>query len=245
MRRAPEFPERNWKMKLITICLSYFNQNEILKKHIKAWKSFPAAAKERLNFSVIDDHSKIPAVEVLNDIDLSDIDLSIYRVEDDIFCNMSGVKNLSAKVCETEWMLELDMDTMASAESVEKMLKKAEGSGKGEAFRFNRRVEDSQHEKNDIVHPFVCLIRKDDFWRAGGCDEDFAGSYGYTDAGFWHKSKDLITVEECRDIYLDYLPEGNSEIVRNTKRNHKLLKSKKKSGKWSTDYIRFKWKKVL
>jgi len=180
----------------------------------------------------------------LRNIDLSDIDLSIYRVEDDIFCNMSGVKNLSAKVCQTEWMLELDMDTMISAESAVKMLKKAEDSGKGAAFRFNRRVEDSRHEKHNICHPFVCLIRKEDFWRAGGCDEDFAGSYGFTDAGFWHKSKDLIRVEECRDIYLDYLPEGNSDIVRDTKRNYKLLKTKKNSGDWSTDYIRFKWKKV-
>ena len=232
-------------MKLITVTLSYFNQNELLKMHVKEWKSFPVAIKDRLKFSIIDDHSNVPADEVLKDVDLSDIEVSIYRVEDDIFCNMSGVKNLSAKVCRTEWMLELDMDTMVLTEAAGEMLKKAEESDSGMAYRFNRRVEDTGHEKHNVCHPFVCLIRKEDFWRAGGCDKDFAGSYGFTDAGFWHKSRDLIRVEECRDIYLDYLPEGNSEIIRDTRRNYKLLKSKKKSGAWSTDYIRFKWKQVI
>jgi len=231
-------------MKQLTINLSFYNQNEILKKHVMEWKSFPVSVKDSLKFSIIDDHSKVPAEEVLKDMDVSDLDISIYRVEDDLYCNIAGARNLGAKECRTEWMLILDMDTLVSSEAAVEMLKKAEDSGPGVAYKFNRRVEDTGHEKHHVVHPAVCLIRKEDYWRAGGCDEDFVGNYGFTDPSFWHKSQGLIRVEECREIYLDYIPEGQADINRDRKKNSKLFKSKKKSGAWSTDYIRFKWRKI-
>jgi len=231
-------------MKRLTVNLSFYNQSETLIKHIHKWKAFPDNVKEKVSFFIIDDCSKTPAEEVVKDMDVSGLDISIYRVEEDLYCNIAGARNLGAKECRTEWMLILDMDTLVSSETVVQMLNKAEDSGQGLAYRFNRRVEDAGHEKHHVVHPAVCLIRKEDYWRAGGCDEDFVGNYGFTDPSFWHRSKDLIRVEECRDIYLDYLPEGQADINRDRKKNGKLFRSKKKSGAWSTDYIRFRWKKV-
>ena len=231
-------------MKLITIQLSFYNQSEILKRHIRQWSAFPDSVKEKFSAFIMDDCSKTPADEVLAAMDLSGLDISIYRVEEDLYCNIAGVRNLGAKECQTEWMLVLDMDTMISSDTAMKMLRKAEASGPGMAYRFNRRVKDIGHEKHHLVHPAVCLIRKKDYWEAGGCDEDFVGNYGYTDPGFWYRAKDLIKVEECHDIYLDYIPEGQANINRDRKKNDKLFRSKKKSGDWSTDYIRFKWTKV-
>ena len=231
-------------MKIITVSLSFYNQGEILKRHIADWKSFPTGLKDRLKFFVIDDCSETPATEVLAGQDLSGIDLNIYRVEEDIYCNMSGVKNLGAKECPTEWILHLDMDTMVSLAAASAMLERAGGSGPGVAYKFNRRVADTAHEKHHVPHPGVGLIRKDDYWQAGGCDEDFAGHYGFEDTDFWRKASGSIRLEECLDIYLDYIPEGNSDISRERKKNHKLFKSKTKPGKASTDYLRFPWKKV-
>ena len=55
--------------KLITINLSYYNQIDFLKKHINIWNSFPCFIKKYFVFFVIDDCSKINALEILKDID--------------------------------------------------------------------------------------------------------------------------------------------------------------------------------
>ena len=49
----------------------------------------------------------------------------------------------------------------------------------------------------------------------------------------------------CRNIYLDYLVEGEAEINRDTTHNKKLFDYKKKTNSWSNDYIRFNWNKIL
>lgn len=70
---------------------------------------------------------------------MSDIDLSVYRVNEDLYCNIAGVRNLSAQECKTEWIVILDMDTFVSEEFATSMLKLA-SIRKGEAYKFNRRV---------------------------------------------------------------------------------------------------------
>ena len=35
------------------------------------------------------------------------------------------------------------------------------------------------------------LIRKEAYWLSGGCDEDFVGSYGYTDPHFFQRLKHI------------------------------------------------------
>ena len=101
-------------MKKITINLSFYNQDKILMKHVSRWNSWPQDILQIFSFCIIDDCSKNNAYEVLKGIDLSNIDLSIYRVKEDLICNIAGVRNLSAKLCKTDWMLNLDMDTLIS-----------------------------------------------------------------------------------------------------------------------------------
>ena len=75
------------------------------------------------------------------------------------------------------------------------------------AFKFNRTVpDDDNHIKNNKLHPAVCLIRKEDYWKIGGCDEDFVGNYGQTDPHFWYRAKGKITVKEKNNVYLLYYP---------------------------------------
>ena len=111
---------------------------------------------------------------------------------------------------------------------------------------FNRLVpsnnKDNKHHK---IHPAVCLIRKDDYWKVGGCEEDLVGHYGGTDPSFFYKAQGKIKVEICRNIFLTHLYEGEADIIRDTSHNIKLIEEKKRTGKWSTDYIRFPWKKIL
>tara|TARA_R110000824_G_scaffold54597_1_gene150676 strand:- start:1669 stop:2370 length:702 start_codon:yes stop_codon:yes gene_type:complete len=227
----------------ITINLSFFNQNEVLKQHVLSWKKYPRELKERFSFCIVDDCSKTKAMDVLSDIDLSDLDINIYRVEDDLICNIAGVRNLAATVCDTEWMVILDMDTMISEELAKEMLELTNANS-GNCFKFNRRVLDNpQHRKHEKTHPAVCLLRKDDYWNVGGCDEDLVGHYGQTDPIFWYRSRGKLKIHRKNNLYLDYIPEGESDIQRNTSHNRSLFQHKKVTNTWATDFIRFKWEK--
>jgi len=231
-------------MSMITINLSFFNQDNVLKKHVLEWKSWSESLKEKFSFCIVDDCSKTKATDVLSDIDLSDLNISIYRVKEDLYCNIAGVRNLSAKECKTDWMVILDMDTFISEELASNMLRLA-SSRKGEAFKFNRRVPGYPgHPKNGQPHPAVCLLRVEDYWNVGGCEEDLVGHYGWTDPSFWYRSIGKLHVITYSDLYLDYCPEGEADINRDNSHNRKLYEDRTMNGGWSTDFIRFEWEKV-
>lgn len=231
-------------MSMITINLSFFNQDNVLKKHVLEWKSWSESLKEKFSFCIVDDCSKTKATDVLSDIDLSDLNISIYRVKEDLYCNIAGVRNLSAKECKTDWMVILDMDTFISEELASNMLRLA-SSRKGEAFKFNRRVPGYPgHPKNGQPHPAVCLLRVEDYWNVGGCEEDLVGHYGWTDPSFWYRSIGKLHVITYSDLYLDYCPEGEADINRDNSHNRKLYEDRTMNGGWSTDFVRFEWEKV-
>lgn len=235
-------------MKKITINLSFYNQNEVLIKQVESWKSWPKEIREQFSFCIVDDCSKKSAKDVLSEdarVDLSNLDLSIYRVKEDLYCNIAGVRNLSAQECKTDWMVILDMDTFVSEELASSMLRLVGTERKREAFKFNRRVADPKHPKNGQPHPAVCLLRVEDYWNVGGCEEDLVGHYGWTDPSFWYRSIGKLHVITYSDLYLDYCPEGEADIDRDNYHNYKLHEEKKRTGDWSTDFVRFDWEKLL
>ena len=231
-------------MSLITVNLSFYNQNDVLVKHVLGWKSWSKELKEKFSFCIIDDCSKTKAVDVLSEIDLSDLNLSIYRVQEDLVCNIAGVRNLSAQECKTEWMVILDMDTLISEELASSMIQLCKAP-KGSCFKFNRRVPSNPyHPKNGQPHPAGCLLQLEDYWDVGGCEEDLVGHYGQTDPIFWYRASNVLTVHFRSDMYLDYIPEGEAVINRDTSHNQKLFEEKRRTHNWSTDFVRFKWEKM-
>tara|TARA_R110000851_G_scaffold200305_1_gene351488 strand:+ start:3590 stop:4288 length:699 start_codon:yes stop_codon:yes gene_type:complete len=231
-------------MKKITVNLSFYNQNEVLKQHVLLWKSYSQETKDQFSFCIVDDCSATPADEVLSDIDLSDIDVKIYRVTEDLDCNIAGVRNLATTVCDTDWMVILDMDTSISEDLAKQMLNLV-NIGEGNCFKFNRRVpSDSSHEKNNQTHPAVCLLRKSDYWNVGGCEEDLVGHYGQTDPIFWYRAKGKLEVHEQRELFLDYIPDGEADINRDTAHNFRLFQEKRLNNSWSATFLRFGWTRL-
>jgi predicted glycosyltransferase involved in capsule biosynthesis len=234
--------------KLITINLSYYNQDvKVLKEHINAWSNFDKPIRDRFSFFIMDDGSKIPVMQLLETIDYSKIDLHVYRVEVDLFCNIGGVRNLGARECKTPYMIICDMDTLICNNTANQMLELAEqNKTKNKAFIFNRKViNNTKHKKHNVPHPAVCLIRVIDYWTVGGCDEDLVGNYGMTDPSFWQRAKKKIEKQTCHTIYLIYMDDGEANIKRNSKPNEKLVRKKTEENSWSVDFVRFPWNKVL
>lgn len=232
-------------MKQITILLSYYNQTSALQKHIQVWQSYPKNIKDMIQFQIIDDCSHQPAKQVLDKLDLTSLNIELYRVLDNLYCNIAGVRNLGAREAKTEWILILDMDTIVTPTMASQLLQIIHNKHKI-AFKFNRKViNNPKHPKNNQIHPAVTLIKKEDYWNIGGCEEDLVGHYGQTDPSFWYKARNKITVMQCNNIYLNYLVEGEADINRDTKHNIKLVQKKMKTNSWSKDYVRFRWERVI
>ena len=231
-------------MRKITINLSFYNQEDVLRKHVNGWKSWSEEVLKYYSFCIVDDCSIKLATKVLEDIDFSEIDLSIYRVKNDLFCNIAGVRNLSAQVCQTDWMVILDMDTLIS-EKLAKSMIPLTAHPVGSCFKFNRKVPNNPfHSKNGKEHPAVCLLRKEDFWSVGGCEEDLVGHYGQTDPIFWFRAQKKLRINYQKNLYLIYEPRGEAKIERDIKYNSELFEKKKLTNEWSTNFIRFNWEKI-
>lgn len=231
-------------MRKITINLSFYNQEDILKKHIMGWCSWSKEVLKNFSFCIVDDCSKKLATEVLEDFDKSNLDLTILRVKKDLYCNIAGVRNLSAKECKTDWMVILDMDTIITQKLAKSMLNLI-NIDPGNCFKFNRKVSKNIfHKKNGKLHPAVCLLRKEDYWKVGGCEEDLVGHYGQTDPIFWYRAKNKLKVHYQMKMFLEYEPKGEANIKRDSKHNAKLFDQKKLNKDWSSDYIRFEWDRI-
>ncbi len=232
-------------MKEITINLSYYNQVDVLERHLAGWKSWPKEILKHYSFCIVDDCSTVKASEIAKSVGYDNIDLSVYRVQKDLYCNIAGVRNLAASECKTKWMVILDMDTIVSQELASSLLMYTD-TKVGSCFKFNRRViANTNHIKHKKYHPAVCMIRMSDYWKVGGCEEDLVGNYGYTDPCFWHRSRGVLTTRVLNQLYLDYIPEGEADITRDTTVNAKLFAEKKRTNNWSTDFIRFPWVKEI
>lgn len=233
--------------KLITISLSYYNQSEIaVRRHLDLFDSYLSSIKELISVILIDDCSKVPVENLVSLDNYGDIDLSIYRVKEDLFCNISGTRNLAASLCSTPYLFILDMDTCIDNQLMQSSLFLAKCNiHENKVFKFTRFVPaDHKHEKHLKPHPAVCLIRQRDYWNIGGCEEDLVGNYGYTDPCFWQRAKGKAKVHILKKPYLFYHPDGECNIVRDNSKNRKIFIDRCKNNNWSGKYLRFSWEKV-
>ena len=83
------------------------------------------------------------------------------------------------------------------------LIKLAQNNQGSCVYKFNRKVIDNpKHPKNNKMHPAICLIKKEDYWNIGGCEEDLIGHYGSTDPCFWHRAIGKVNVRYMNNIYL-------------------------------------------
>lgn len=229
--------------KKITLFYNYYNQENMLIKQVNLWKSYPNEILNQINILIVDDGSNFSAKNILNNIDTAELPLSLYRINEDKYCNIGGTRNLACKVCETEWIVIIDMDIIITLETLSKMFLLPLNSEN--IYKFNR----IRPNKTFKIHPAVCLISKNTYWHIGGCDEDFVGNYGQTDVHFFHRAMDKnVKVYIVEDIFLIEDDDGSTVEINRSKEkllpNIKLLENKKLNNNWSEDFIRFTWEKV-
>ena len=274
-----------WSPKpLVTLGVLYYCNDALFRQQLSAWSAWPMQLRQQSFFLVIDDGSP-PGAEAVTQLSPElghRLRIAICHIRQDIAWNIGGARNLLFTFAPTEYVMMLDMDVivpMPFARKLPDLLKSLREREQLEQSngviltyfpRFVKAMEASDmihrdHLRlNQTPHPAIMLLRRSVYWAAGGCDEDFVGSYGSTDPHFrWRaKHKSNITVHSQHDQPLmndlprleqsvmqpnstDICPELNSIcpcFVKNSTHNKLLMKSKMhRRVPWSDEYLRFTW----
>lgn len=180
-------------MEDLTIGFAYYNQPCMANEWWPYLRSFPEACRKRFRFIFVDDASPDYPLAVPVDI-ANGWDVEIYRIEDDIPWNQPGARNLIMRHTKTVWNLLVDVDHVVPQDLADQLLTFRPNSYMYYKLgRFN--VKTSQPQS---MNPNQLLIAREDFWGAGGYDEDFCGHRGHDD----HMLHHLLKLRRIKQIDL-------------------------------------------
>lgn len=226
-------------LNMISFVYAYYNSSRMLKLQLDLWCSLSENIRKNCQFILIDDGSSDKAINYLTHHNLQ---LELYEIKENIPWNDVGASNLGFHVVKTEWVFRSDLDYFLSEKSFSEILKYSVKDG--EYYTFKSFRKDTGETVSE--HPSTILVKRDDFWKAGGYDEDFVQHYGYSDI-LLRENLTKILVHKVLPINI-YVDTSGATVGydRDTKKNYELL-LKKRSGEIpkSNTYLRFSWEKVI
>jgi glycosyltransferase involved in cell wall biosynthesis len=173
----------------VSIVMAYYENPQMLTRHIQTWFSYRPEDAARVGFIVIDDGSpRNPAKKVLYGMSAG-FNIRLFRIVPNIPWNQDGARNLGMKHCMSDWAFMTDMDHVVEPDQIGKLLNFAQI----EARRGEYYMPAAQLKTDGTVlgeHPNSYLFNVQDYWRIGGYDEDFAGAYG-SDGNFRKNAQGL------------------------------------------------------
>lgn len=225
-----------------TVILPYYNNHAQLLLWLEEFRGYD----DRWKMIVVDDGSTIPLQPYLSWNDR----VRLYRVKEDKPWNQHGARNLGAHVADYGWLFMTDIDHIMSARDANSLLESKLDPAK--YYMFNRRNIVTKEAKDP--HPNTFLLQRSVFWKSGGYDEDFCGTYG-GDRQFQNLLNYVATHEHNPIIVLDYYPRsdfpeaGTQTLGRKESEYHEkykvILNQKKMSGQMKPDtHLRFAWERV-
>lgn len=166
---------------MLTIVMAVYGQPLMLEKWWETLRSYDDEVLDKVHLIIVDDHGD-PPVEIPDDV-MGLLNCRLYRVMDDIPWNQMGARNLGMAECSTEWALMLDPDMVVEPIIAKHFLQVTSDIPKGSVCLVRLRHPNGAF---DTHSPNIYLIRKSDFDRVGGYDEDYRGHKGWSDVQFLH-----------------------------------------------------------
>jgi len=162
------------------------------------------AEPDRVKLRLCDDNSTLHPLVIPKDI-RETFDVMAFRVLDDIPWNEMGARNLCMKNAEG-WVYLTDPDYILNAENVRRLLTK--DCQPGNFYHLQSRLVGTGrvlHMPENMV-----VLHTEDFWKAGGYDEDFAGGYGFSDCMLFKCLRDGLRAKDhfIQDVFMLHYPKG-------------------------------------
>lgn len=257
--------------KPLTFLLLYYNDHKFLAQHLKSWLNYSAETLSKIEFVIVDDGSamKHRAIDFLeaNRQYAQKVDISVYEIDQDMIYNIGGARNLGFWVSNTKWTFMNDADMLIEDETAQFFLDLIEQDEEKERQGQTDNIYSYFQTSRGFPHPAVLMMKRDSYWKVGGCDEDFVGSYGWTDPHFFYRAKRTPGVAniEAKDMMKSVMPmqhlwddkckcpeeftclKGYDQKLKHEKdatRNEKIFYEKEKNNSWSNEFLRFTWKQV-
>ncbi len=249
--------------KSFTLVVPYYRNMGMLVRQIEEWRKYPANVK----ILVVDDGSPEPALPIINEALPEDHELRtrirLYRITVDVPWNREGARNLAAQQATTDWILNVDIDHVLPAASVDPLLKF--NCNPKTWYRFARwRVgkADETRRKDDIpddckfgrIKPHIDshFMTTDLYWKNGGYDEDYVGCLGGGSAFLNRLAMislpDMFPEEICLHVHTrDSIKDASDwALSRDTSRGKEITREKQRNNTATPiNPIRFPWVREL
>ncbi len=221
----------------LSVITHVYNGQEAMLRQLHQWLQIPRPIREQLEFIVVDDYSDEPLR-----LPPCEINLSLFRVEDDIAWNQPGCRNLAALMARSPWLLFFDADNLLAPIGFDLILRGLEQIPADYLYTFGR-IEAGELA---ISHVNTFLVRRDLFFQAGPYDEDFSGHYGYDDIMLRNLWKKNIGRERyIADILFQQLSISTQKLDRDLQINRSKLINKIELGlPRPRGIVRFHWSLV-
>lgn len=241
----------------LTLIHPFWGEKERFDRLWDNWHSFAPEIKEALEIVLVDDHGNPSVMDMLTNSKRKriDINLSIYRILDDMKWSTPCALNLGLMVSATPWSLIMDSDCTFLPDDMYELMKLCPRPEVIYKFERNRITEDSHLKKTTRFLPCTMLQHKDLFLGVNGFDEDFCGSlsggYGFFDnhydgktnvwAGAPHRVTRIKATEWMEDVV-------GPKVQRH--KSHEKVNRKLMYAKWdgavsnAKDMLRFRWERV-
>jgi hypothetical protein len=262
----------------ITVGMPYYGAPAMLLQQLSNFANYPAEIQDQLSIIIVDDGSPpgLQAGEYIGyfiSTSAFHFRLQLARISTSIDWNVEGSRNLAFYLADTQRGVMLDLDMLVPVETMQEALRwnltsirlSNETQATQEvtvAHKFNRRTPNGK----ESFHHALAVLDINEYWRAGGLDEDFAGAYGFgTELHFWfvwkigervvenHANTFLLELDTdaCDPNWIhssDLLKKCKAarsklpSLNKNKKPNRRLWK-KKSQGRVSrsNSYLRFNW----
>jgi hypothetical protein len=170
---------------MINIVFPYFNNGQMLLRHIEEWNKYEHP--EDWNLVITDDCSlQDPISNYLNHLQAVPFNsIQVFAIKTDIAWNQDGARNLCFRHIENEWCVSTDADHILNFESAKTLgsIIEKDCVDTDQYFRFLRADAANPGQIIEKFHPNSYLIHSHLYWKCGGYDEKLSGYYG-KDANF-------------------------------------------------------------
>lgn len=162
-------------MTAFTLCVPYFENPLMLARQIACWNGYDAATRAAVSVIVVDDGSPRKAAEPVIRANPCALKISLFRIAQNIPWNQHGARNLAAKMAGKDaWLLMTDIDHMLEPPEARKVVKTTLDVTRHYLFDRVSLPERAPYKR----HCNTFLATREAYWKAGGYDEDYCGTYG-------------------------------------------------------------------